>query len=141
MGWQSDWLYDLIFDEVARIWKRAIRDGRGPFGPAPTALVIKEMGEPDWEAVRCQGDVHRLWCYRGGTPEVLPVEPESETGVGEQRGMFYERGEVQFHISSDRKRVLFTYVLGPRNGRGMEFAVQGQGRQGKLVPGTSFWQS
>ena len=40
MGWQSDWLYNLIFDEVERIWKRALRDGRGQFGPAPTVFVI-----------------------------------------------------------------------------------------------------
>jgi hypothetical protein len=54
--------------------------------------------------------------------------------IGEQRGMFYERGVVEFFIDTDRKRVLFTYTLGPRYGRGMIFRVVGQGTTGRLTP-------
>lgn len=134
MGWQTDWLYDLIFHEVERVWRRALREGRGKFGPAPSQFLIKEMCEADWESMRCKGEEHRKWRYSGGSPEHLPAEDETRESLGEQRGMFYEKGEIRFHVAPDRKRVLLTYTLGPRYGRGMALAVQGQGAKGKLVP-------
>ena len=100
------------------------------------------MGEADWEVLRCRGDIQRQWRFGGTEPEVLPVDPEGDAGVGEQRGMFYERGDIQFHIASGRRRVLLTYSIGPRYGRGMELAVHGQGKKGKLIPSGQFsWQS
>jgi hypothetical protein len=133
MGWQSDWLYQLIFDEVERVWKRARKDGAGRFGPPSTAFLISEMPEADWEHIRCHGDAHRQWTYKGGDPEPAPCVVY-DTDLGEQRGMFYERGVVEFFIDTDRKRVLFTYTLGPRYGRGMIFGVVGQGTKGRLTP-------
>lgn len=134
MGWRTDWLYGLIFHEVQRVWRRAIREGRGKFGPAPSQLLIKEMSDADWELMRSKGRELRKWCYSGGTPEPLPVEDETTESLGEQVGMFYEKGDVRFFIASDRKRVLLTYTLGPRYGRGMAFAIEGQGAKGRLVP-------
>jgi hypothetical protein len=61
MGWQSDWLYQLIFDEVEKVWKRAKKEGEGRFGPAPVDLLISEMLEADWEESRCRGNAHRQW--------------------------------------------------------------------------------
>ena len=44
MGWQSDWLYDLIFDEIERVWKRVLRDGRGQFVEPE---LIAQVGDGD----------------------------------------------------------------------------------------------
>ena len=142
MGWQSDWLYQLVFDEVDRVWHRAIKDGAGRFGPAPTTLLISEMRDADWENARCRGDAHRQWTYQGGQPELVPLAEDGAVDVGEQRGMVYERAAVTFCIDCDRKRIVFNYTLGPRYGRGMVFAVIGQGAKGRLSPtGGTMWVS
>jgi hypothetical protein len=139
MGWQSDWLYQLIFDEVETVWGRAIKDGAGQFGPAPTAFIVSEMRDADWEEhPRCRGDAHRQWTFQGGKPETLDRAAGSQIDLGKRRGMFYERGGVWFCIDTDRRRVLFTYTLGPRYGRGMIFDVVGQGAKGKFRPGGRF---
>ena len=69
-----------------------------------------------------------------------PAE-ESDIDVGEQCGMFYERGVVAFCIDSDRKRLVFTYTLGPRYGRGMTLGVIGQGAKGRLSSRGISWVS
>ena len=48
--------------------------------------------------------------------------------------MFFTHGVVRFHITADRKRIVFVYVLGPLYGRGRVFRVEGQGRTGCLEP-------
>jgi hypothetical protein len=133
MGWQSDWLYQLVFAEVGRVWAD-IADG-SEFGPPPIALVVREMAEADWDGPHCAGEVRRQWLYRGGEPEPVPPQGESGADVGARRGMFYERGTVAFHVAPDRRRVLFTFTLGPRFGRGLILGVEGQGAGGRLCPG------
>jgi hypothetical protein len=123
---------------VERLW--ADIAGGGQFGPPPTALVVREMGQADWKRAYCRGDVRRQWVYRGSSPE--PVAPEAEPDLGEGRGMYYERGVVDFHVASDRRRVLFTFTVGPRFGRGLIFGVEGQGAGGRLSPGAGpVWKS
>ncbi len=131
MGWKSDWLYKRIFNEVVNLWTRALRQGTGRFGPPPSALVIIEMRSADWENATFRGEARRQWVYQGGEPE-----PVAElTGGGEVRGMFYERGTIAFRIDGNRKRVLLTYVLGPRYGMGAILRVVGQGAKGRLAAG------
>ena len=142
MGVKTDWLFLLIFEEVEQIWKRATREGLGNFGPALASLLISEMTEADWGTMNCCGAARRCWSYSGDKP--VPVEPveAADPRVGQQRGMFYERGIVQFHVAPDRKRVLFSYILGPRFGQGMAFKVHGQGAKGKLIPDEgTVWKS
>jgi hypothetical protein len=139
MGRQSDWLYELIFDEVEKVWEQANKEGAGRFGPAPSDLLISEMHDADWEESRCRGNPDRQWTYQGGQ-SLSPAEV-SAIDVGERRGMFYERGVVAFCIDSDRKRLVFSYILGPRYGRGMTFVVIGQGAKGRLSPSGICWVS
>jgi hypothetical protein len=142
MGWQSDWLYQLIFHEVERVWRVAVKEGAGRLGPAPTILQVSEMDEADWVHAWCRGVVLRRWTLQGGKPESLTLDQQGDADLGERRGMFYERSAASFCIDSDRKRVLFTYTLGPRYGRGMVFDVMGQGTKGKLRPnGGPMWVS
>ena len=140
MGWRSDWLYLLIFQEVEKAWKRATEEGAGRFGPPPTDFLLREMPEADWEHIRCRGDARQQWTYQGGDPEPAPCDGE-DADLGKRRGMFYERGLVEFFINADRKRVLFTYTLGPRYGRGWIFEVVGQGAKGMLRYAGPAWFS
>jgi hypothetical protein len=55
--------------------------------------------------------------------------------------MFYEQGLVEFCVAADRQRVLVTYTIGPRYGRGTAFVVVGQGARGRLVQDGEFWVS
>ena len=52
--------------------------------------------------------------------------------------MFWDRGWFCFHIAPDRKRVVITYVVGPRYARGLVLKVEGQGEsgndRGRLIP-------
>jgi hypothetical protein len=130
MGWKSDWLYHLVFDEVEKLWNHAAKHSDGRFGPPPTAFVIREMLDGDWENGHCRGDARRRWLYQGGKPEPIV----GDTNAGELRGMFFERGSVAFFIARNRKRVLFTYLLGPRYGMGKVLGVVGQGARAKLSP-------
>jgi len=105
-------------------------------------FLISETLDADWEESRCRGNAHRRWTYQSGQPEPLLCVEEGDVDLGEQRGMFYERGAVTFCIDTDRKRVVFTYTLGPRYGRGMTFGVIGQGTKGRLSPtGGTMWIS
>jgi hypothetical protein len=141
MGWQSDWLYQLVFAEVERVWHSATRDGDSEFGPAPEALLVRESAEADWGQVRCCGPARRQWTFRGGPPEQLVGGVPEAADLGERRGMFYRRGLVEFCVATDRQQVLLTYTLGPRYGRGVVLAVSGQGASGRLTPGGVSWKS
>jgi hypothetical protein len=131
MGWQSDWLYDLIFLEVEKVWRRALAYGSMGHGPPPAALLVSEAREGDWQTASCRSEAVRHWIYRGREPEPLLLAG-AEPDPGQRRGMFYERGLVAFCVAADRKQVLFTFVLGPLFGEGMVFDVVGQGAQGRL---------
>jgi hypothetical protein len=134
MGWRSDWLYEIIFDEVRKVWERAKKEGAGQFGPPPTPFFLSETVDGDWQLVRCSGAVRRQWLYQDDGPEPI-AHASDDMDHGERPGMFYGRGIVTFFIDCDRKRVLFTYTLGPRYSRGMIFHVVGQGARGRLTPG------
>src|SRR5262245_35997634 len=86
MGWRTDWLYHRIFDEVAQLWKRAQREGRGKFGPAPDSLVVRERSGADWEQVLCLAGVVRAWAYQGAEFDELPLAADDDIDLGEQRG-------------------------------------------------------
>lgn len=132
MGWRTDWLYRLVFAEVARVWARAQKEGEGRYGPPPDFLLIQQRADADWDQAQCLGPVLREWMYGGADFE--PRSPMDADAVppATRRGMFYDRGCVQFHITADRKKVLFTFQIGPLYGQGMVFRVRGQGKCGAI---------
>jgi hypothetical protein len=131
--WRTDWLYQLIFDEVARIWTRAIRESTSAImGPPPDFLLIRECGDADWERVLCRPPILREWTYRGTAFELRASSDAEPLPPLTQQDAFYNYGDVRFHIRPDRKKVVFEYVLGPLYGRGIVHRVVGQGRRGKM---------
>lgn len=129
MGWQTDWLYQLVFQEVADIWQRS-RNFNEQLGAPPTSLRVYEFAQADWDGPHCRGKANRAWQY-DETAGLQPSEVIDEQQPTIQ-GAMYDVGVVRFHIATSRKQVLFEYVLGPRYGRGHIFDVEGQGSRGEL---------
>jgi hypothetical protein len=132
MGWQSDWLYRLIFDEVAILWAQARKDGAGTFGPSPDRFYVEECAAADWKELHCQPPVLRTWVFDGSIPPVLLTPSSVPPSDRTVRGMFFVDGMVQFHIGGNRNQIVWTHILGRRYGRGKVFRVQGQGQTATL---------
>ncbi|HEX4128833.1 MAG TPA: hypothetical protein VHZ24_02235 [Pirellulales bacterium] len=127
MGWQSDWLYELIFHEVEIVREAATRhDAKN--GQPPNTCFVSEYTDADWERAMNQGSVKRSWILKRGEPI---AESDTACNLGDDSevdGVFFDKAFVTFHIATDRKRVVFVYFLGPRYARGRILAVQGQGK-------------
>jgi hypothetical protein len=144
MGWRTDWLYQLLFREVMRIWTRAQKEGETALmGPAPDFLLIQQCADADWENALCRTPVLREWIFRGTTIEAQPLSDSQSTPRPVRRKAFFDYGIVCFHVTTDRKRVLWTYQLGPLYGRDEVLRVRGQGKRGSLerVLGSICWTS
>lgn len=118
MGWQTDWLYQAIFNEYRRAWDKAQQEGRGQFGPASARLIVCEFSDADFERPTCRGDRIRVWTFAGIDFHFVPNAEFEELRSGEITGMFYTTAVAGFHITGDRKRVVLEYCFGPRYGRG-----------------------
>src|SRR5262245_45323306 len=114
MRWQSDWLYQLIFDEVTSLWAQAQHEGAGKFGPPPDRFYIQQYADAQWEQLVCQPPVLRTWAFDGHSrPLLLPILPPPipDRAI---RGMFYVEGVILFHLTNDRKRIVWNHYLGRR---------------------------
>ena len=138
MGWKSDWLYRLVFEQFEIAWSKAQREADGRFGPAPNSFLVTEFSESSSDNLDLSpGSFQperriRSWRFDGHdwTPE-LPAEPVAKPVI--QR-MFFETAIGRFRISNDRRAVTIDYIFGPRNGRGIVFVVERQGDFGRLKP-------
>src|SRR4030095_1932277 len=99
MGWQSDWLYQRVFQEVALLWDRIQREGaEGRWGAAPDALRVEERASAKWTHPSGTGAIRRVWIYNAGGPQLLS-EPAPEYHAGERRESFWQFGLVWFHVA------------------------------------------
>jgi len=138
MGWQSDWLYRLIFDEAAKLWTQAQKEGSGTFGPAPDRFYVQQCAAFDWQKLYCHPPILRVWSFDTTVWPALVAAIPFPTPDRAVRGMFFVDGSVQFHIADDRKRVGWNHILGPRYGRGKVFRVRGQGQTATLEQDPAF---
>lgn len=148
MRWKTDWLYQLIFQDVERIWQRAVKDGESPRGPSPDYFVVRQFANmqarpyseenPKSLSSGMCGPILKRWKFDAEGAHVT-VEPEEHSRRQPViRGMFYQVGSINFYLSPDRKLVAMTYIVGPRYGEHRVFRVAGQGRTGGLEPHPDF---
>lgn len=136
MGWKTDWLYHLVFEQFEHAWAKAQKEGESRFGPASARLVISqynerhEAGSPYY----CRGGSSRSWNYAGRHWEEETSSVECVAEDNAVHGMFYHTALGRFYISEDRKTVIIEYTFGPRYGRGFVFLVKGQGKAAELLP-------
>jgi hypothetical protein len=138
MGWQSDWLYHLIFSEAAQLWAHAQKEGAGRFGPAPNRFYLQQCADVNWERLFCQPPILRVWAFDGTLPPVFVPTAPPPTPDRTVRGMFFVDGIVHFHITDDRKRVVWNHWLGRRYGRGKVLWIHGQGQDATLNKDPAF---
>jgi hypothetical protein len=132
-GWRTDWLYRLVFREVADLWAE-VRSGNPEMGRPPELLVIEELGGADCQTARCLPPVRRVWTFGPEGLQPRPGDEENLAACAGRRGMFWRVGLIRFHVAAGRRRVVFEYVVGPRYGRGLILRVAGQGKKGRLRP-------
>lgn len=152
MGWKTDWLYQMIFDNTRDVWQQACsyvkRHNEDALYPEEyltpmESLLVYQFTDADLASAWCRGEVLRKWRYAGTTFEPYRGEPPGSSVVKRDREFIKFRhiyihrpisnqGTVCFYISRDRKRVVFTYILGPLCGRGVVYGVMGQGRTGRF---------
>lgn len=146
MGWQVDWLYHLIFQDINNIWKQInVGDYKGDnehLGPTPDYLVVKQFAglsiqpyndmEPKPLSAYFAEPVLRQWILSDAGFQSVRGKDTIIRTSHIKRGMFYETGAVSFGISPDRKIVALQYMVGPLYGAHRVFKVQGQGKRGKL---------
>ena len=139
----SDSFDQLIFAEVNRLWTLVRKQGATDlFGPAPDYFLLQEKAQADWTEVLCGGSILRQWRYGGAAfEECSPTAAEFD--ISQAQKAFYPYGVIQFHIRSDRQKVVFTYIMGPRYARGVVFCVRGEDAQEilELDPDTGEWVS
>lgn len=136
MGWRTDWLHGLIFTQVRQLWARVRSDAEAHpalLGPAPELFVVRQMADGDPRRSKCLPPVRREWLYRGERFEAAARTRSEASRPATLRTLLYDLGRVDFHITPDRRQVIFVYVLGPRYGRGLVYRAVGQGRGGRLV--------
>ena len=162
MGWKTDWLYKLIFMRIREIWDRArheserfnqsaaVRVDPDRVQSLPKQLLIQQCANADLLRTICVEPIVRSWVYMGhGFEEQKDVPKDARRrcrvapSEDEPLHNLFTQGTVRFHISDDRKQVVFTYILGPLNGRGYVCDVIGQGSTGTLEnsPNSIGWVS
>ena len=153
MGWRTDWLYRKVFSLIEAVWRQAHPeidpDIPPQLGSPPNLFCVFEHESADTKEAFCSGTVKRAWRYDG--TEMVPVLPaqgderlrlERRTPVPLGQ-MYFRTGVFRFHISEDRKRIVFEYLVGPQYGRGYAYTVHRQGRTGTFGsdPARSCWIS
>jgi hypothetical protein len=124
----------LVLDRVAQTWRDVHAEATGRFGPAPTSFIVQQCAGADWDKVRCLDPVVRCWVYdQNGTVEREPT-PAELAGVTSRTGMCFATGRVWFHLAPETNRVVFTFMAGPRFGRGMVLRAEGETLLAEPVP-------
>lgn len=115
----------LVLDRVAQTWRDVHAESTGRFGPAPTSFIVQQCAGADWKDVECRDPVVRTWVHdRAGTVEREPTAAEV-AGVTSSTGMCFATGRVWFHLDPETNRVIFTFMAGPRFGRGAVLRAEG----------------
>lgn len=136
MGWQSDWLYTLVFAKITEVWNGALQNAAEHpdlFGPPPASRRVQECGKITKRPVLyCVPPVIREWQF-DGTGFALSDPPYiNNTDPKPLQIAFFTNPVLRFHIQPDRQKVVVSFVLGPRYGGGYDLLVRGEGPTARL---------
>ena len=121
----EDEIIRMVLVQVDLTWTEAQETARGELGPGPEALIVRQCGSARWERAECDAPFLRQWVRdQRGTTEREP-SPSEVDGVSVKHRMCSQVGQIWFHVGADKDRVIFTFVVGPRFGRGRILRVVG----------------
>lgn len=97
---------------------------RPEFGVPPRELRIYQASHADWERGHCKPPFVAAWRFTGG-PNVEDIESDDLPDFSViPSGMYWRVGQIVFLIDMEHKRAVFTFVLGPRYGRGYKITFE-----------------
>jgi hypothetical protein len=97
---------------------------RPEFGVPPRELRIYQASHADWERGHCVRPFVAGWRFTGG-PDIEDIASDDFPDYSvKPPGMYWPVGQIDFIIDVAEKRALFTYVLGPRYGRGYKVTFE-----------------
>ena len=148
MGWKSDWLYQIIFQQAQQLWHQThtSREEPVPQITPPDYFLISEYASfrvvpyqdsPRLRDAKLGDEPVRYWSYNDEGLRRIAA-PESPADLRESRGMYHKVGRIIFSIHTDRKLVFLGYGMGPRFARSGVYEVHGQGKTGSLSPAADF---
>jgi hypothetical protein len=117
-------LLKAVWEECDPKRVAAGRYHRPEFGVPPPELRIYQAAQADWERAMVRPPYVSAWRFVGGadveiiSPDDLPDYSVMPTG------MYWPVGQIAFSIDFQHKRAIFTYVLGPRYGRGYKVTFE-----------------
>ena len=140
MGWQSDWLYQVIFKNIQKAWEEVLKDGQTEMGPAPDYCIVSQFSEfksVPWQSsllmATSAGPIIKRWKLDSvGVDRITGAQVKEFEIPHKERGAFYRVGKINFCISDDRRIVSIGCNFGPRYGTERVYRVQGQGKHGQL---------
>jgi hypothetical protein len=94
------------------------RHYRPEFGVPPRELRIYQASHADWERGFCKRPFVAGWRFTGGLDVENIASDDLPNYSVKPSGMYWPVGEIDFIIDMAQKKALFTFVLGPRYGRG-----------------------
>jgi hypothetical protein len=133
--WRTDWLYALIFARAEDSWEEFCRT-RNPDSEHWRYGLIAEWSAAD-DDPHCCGMPVRAWAWTrddDGLNEISIRQYEQHMSEKKPEEPAYPFVQVAFHISPDRKHVVYSEHPGPKGGWGRRFIVDGEGESASLRP-------
>jgi hypothetical protein len=132
-------LETFIWKEVKKLWDEVCkhRPSDPVMGVPPEYLRVREHADADWTNMWCSGDVLRLTEFGDfGKRELVPPFPTDS--VDQPRGAYWKVGSVAYHIAPVETRAIFTFVVGPRYGRGFVLEYKIVEARAQIVSGIAW---
>ena len=90
------------------------------YGNPPTELKVVEATSADLDRGFPRESHNRVWLRdKNGIVECKPADLSRLKKKGRKTsGMYWQVGTINFHVNFKKKIAVYSYVLGPRYGRG-----------------------
>lgn len=130
--WRGDWLYALALRRADDAWRS--RCDRAPKRDMWRYVLVGEWSRGG--GGMCGGELVRAWVRDdAGLREISRAEyRRRQRGASLPGSHFLRCVLVQFHIRSDRTRVILGQREATLSGHGGEYLVVGEGADAELVP-------
>lgn len=127
IDYQNDWLYSLIFAYADRSWHASHRSTNTL---DRQHLLISEWS--DAADAHCRGETVRTWIRDDDGLNEISLN-QYEQCTKRNNAIVFRFILTRFHISSNRKHVVYNQNETPRSGSGCRFIVEGKGSSAKLI--------
>lgn len=127
IDYQTDWLYALVFAHADGSWHMCC----GSVSKVHWQyLLISEWSSA--EDAHCRGEIVRAWVRNDDGLKEISLD-QYEQHSKRISGPLFPFIFIRFHISSNRKHVVYNENEASRSGSGCRYIVDGEGASAKLL--------